>query len=70
MTSGPYDPPKFYRVYVLSDDGHAEGPAQELTCGSDAEAVVQARALAAGRAVEVWERDRMVVRLRRRRGRS
>jgi hypothetical protein len=66
MTSDQHDPPRFYRVYILSDDGHAEGPAQELTCGSDADAVVQARALAEGRAVEVWERDRMVVRLRRR----
>jgi hypothetical protein len=48
-----------YRAYVLNDRGHFV-QVFELFCRDDEDAIEQARRLADGRAMEVWELHRKV----------
>jgi hypothetical protein len=48
-----------YRAYVLNDQGHFM-KVFELFCRDDEDAIEQARRLADGRAMEVWELHRKV----------
>jgi hypothetical protein len=48
-----------YRVYLVGEDGHF-WEAIPLVCAGDAEAMEQAKRLAAGRPVELWQLDRKV----------
>jgi hypothetical protein len=54
-----------YRIYVLSSPSKIHGPALNIVCNSDDEAVGQAEAhLTDGRSVEIWQGARVVRRLR------
>jgi hypothetical protein len=48
-----------YRVYFLNFDGRIVR-ALELACDTDEEAVEQARILADGQPVELWDRARLM----------
>ena len=48
-----------YRVYLVDSYGHFF-EAVHLICADDAEATEQAKALAVGHGVELWELDRKV----------
>jgi hypothetical protein len=48
-----------YRIYLVGEDGHFYDAAP-LVCADDAEAIEQAKRLAAGRPVELWQLDRKV----------
>jgi hypothetical protein len=48
-----------YRLYLLDSDGHFYS-AVALICADDAEAMEQAKQLADGHAVELWQLDRKV----------
>jgi hypothetical protein len=48
-----------YRAYVLNEQGHFIN-VFELFCRDDEDAIEQARRLAKGRAIEVWELHRKV----------
>lgn len=52
-----------YRVYILNDDGHISQPPKEITGEDDDDAIEQAKAVLNGHDVEVWRRDRLIVRL-------
>ena len=53
-----------YRAYSVGIDGHIVG-CEPLICASDAEAIEQAKRLAADHDVELWSGDRLVIRLER-----
>jgi hypothetical protein len=48
-----------YRVYLVDTDDHFYD-AIPLICANDAEAIGQARRLAVGQGVELWQLDRKV----------
>lgn len=48
-----------YRVYFLNGQGRIMR-AVDLACDTDDEAVAQARDLASGQAVELWDRARLI----------
>jgi hypothetical protein len=48
-----------YRVYLVDRDGHFF-EAVPLTCADNAEAIKQAKGLAIGHGVELWQLDRKV----------
>ena len=53
-----------YRVYFLNGQGRIVRAA-ELNCDTDEEATEQAKALASGQAVELWDRARLIGRFER-----
>jgi regulator of RNase E activity RraA len=52
-----------YRIYILDENGRIAGPATTLECVDDRAAVAQAQQQLNGRALEVWNGARKVVRL-------
>jgi len=60
----------FYRAYLLDTFGRASGPAYHLICGSDDEAIERARRLVGFQLFELWNVDRLVLRLEGRRMRA
>jgi hypothetical protein len=52
-----------YRFYVLDKDGHVREPPEVFDFPDDDTAVEKAVQLLNGRAVEVWDHSRRVVRL-------
>jgi hypothetical protein len=52
-----------YRIFVIGRNGRITGPATILECPDDQAAVDQAQQHLNGRAVEVWNGARMIVRL-------
>ena len=48
-----------YRVYKVDTDGHFYDVVH-LTCADDAEAIEQAKGLAIGHGIELWQLDRKV----------
>jgi hypothetical protein len=48
-----------YRIYKVDTDGHFYDVVH-LTCADDAEAIEQAKGLAIGQGVELWQLDRKV----------
>jgi hypothetical protein len=53
-----------YRIYTVSDRNKIAEPLEIATCGSDEEAIGQAKQLLDGRELEVWQGARQVIRLR------
>jgi hypothetical protein len=51
-----------YRVYVFGKDGHISS-FRAFVCADDADATVWAKQLVDGHGVELWSRDRFVIRL-------
>jgi hypothetical protein len=49
-----------YRIFFLNDKGHVARPATIVECPDDEAALAQAQQFINGRAVEVWERARLV----------
>jgi hypothetical protein len=56
-----------YRAYWV-DGEHTVGPPFVLTCDDDEAAIAQARALVKDLDIELWQLDRLAIRLRRRSG--
>jgi hypothetical protein len=52
-----------YRVYHLDASGHVDGPPDDFTCKDDDTAIARAKQLVDGHDVELWDLDRLVVRL-------
>jgi hypothetical protein len=52
-----------YRLYALDNHEHIAGPPQIITCDTDEEAIQQAQVFVDGRALELWELERLVARL-------
>ncbi len=50
-----------YRAYTVGPDGHFVG-FEPLSCADDAEAIENAKRLVRD-AIELWQRDRFVIRL-------
>ena len=57
----------YYRAHLLDTSGRASGPAYNLICSSDDEAIERARRLVGSRLFELWNVDRLVFRLEGRR---
>ena len=53
-----------YRIQILTCDNKIAGPAVEVDCQSDEEAVAKARTLLNGQDIEIWSDTRIVTRLR------
>jgi hypothetical protein len=51
-----------YRVYVTTTDCHITAPATLIECDNDQEAMGKAEQFVNGRAVELWEGARFIVR--------
>jgi hypothetical protein len=51
-----------YRIYVTTTDGHVTAPATVIQCADDQEAIGKAAQLTDGRAIELWEGARLIVR--------
>ena len=49
-----------YRFYKIDRDDHVDGPPQVLQCEDDDAALVEARKLVDGYAIEIWRDDRRV----------
>jgi hypothetical protein len=52
-----------YRLYHLDISGHLAGPPDGLTCENDQTAIERAGRLLDGHDLELWQRDRLVIRL-------
>jgi hypothetical protein len=52
-----------YRAYIVGDDDHFIG-FEEMVCRDDGEAVASAKRLVDGHDIEVWNGERLVVRLK------
>jgi hypothetical protein len=52
-----------YRVYRMDKAGHIDGPPDGIICASDEAAIERAKRLVNGHDIEVWQLDRLVVRL-------
>jgi hypothetical protein len=52
-----------YRFYFLDSAGHVAGPPDIVECADDRAAIEAAKALVNGKAIEVWEMARIVIRL-------
>lgn len=51
-----------YRIYTTTPDGHLLGPAAVIECRDDEEAIGRAARSANGKAAELWEGARLIVR--------
>jgi hypothetical protein len=51
-----------YRAYTVGDDDHFIG-FQEMVCRDDSEAIANAKRLVDGHDIEVWNGERLVIRL-------
>ncbi len=52
-----------YRFYYINSDGHIAGPPPVVVFADDRAAIKAAEALLDDKAIEVWDRDRVVIRL-------
>jgi len=53
-----------YRIHILTFGNKIAGPAIEVDCQSDEEAIAKARTLLNGQDIEIWSGARIVTRLR------
>jgi hypothetical protein len=53
-----------YRLYQLDKNGHIVGPPDGFICDSDQDAIEIAKRLIDGQDAELWQLDRLVIRLR------
>jgi hypothetical protein len=51
-----------YRAYVIGDDGHIVS-ATGLVCENDEAAIAEVKAFLLDQTIEIWSRDRFVIRL-------
>jgi hypothetical protein len=51
-----------YRIYLTTTDGHITAPATLIESDDDQEAIGKAKQFVNGRAVELWEGARFIVR--------
>jgi hypothetical protein len=51
-----------YRIYSIGLDGHAT-TADDFECASDQDAIKKTLRVAEGHDIELWERDRFIVRM-------
>ena len=51
-----------YRIYVATTDEHITAPATLIECDNDQEAIGKAKQFVNGRAVELWEGARFIMR--------
>ena len=51
-----------YRVYTIGPDGHIF-KAEPMICENDEEVISRARTMVAEHPIEIWSRDRFVIRL-------
>jgi hypothetical protein len=56
------EPMAEYRAYVIGSDGHIVS-ATELVCENDEAAIAEVKTLLLDRTIEIWSRDRFVIRL-------
>jgi hypothetical protein len=49
-----------YRIYLLNDEGHIDGPPHVKECADDQEAAEKARQFIDGQDIEVWQEQRVV----------
>lgn len=54
----------FYRAYLMAGE-RIIAPPHELICDNDDEAIAQARRLVVGWSIELWQLDRLVIRISR-----
>ncbi|HWN52178.1 MAG TPA: hypothetical protein VNO18_20570, partial [Xanthobacteraceae bacterium] len=52
-----------YRVYQLDEDGHIRSPPKVFRCESDEAAIQRAERMVDGHDIELWQLDRLVIRL-------
>jgi hypothetical protein len=52
-----------YRIYTVGDDGNFSNAPEFVVCADDKEAVEKATQIINGRALEIWEHDRLVAQL-------
>jgi hypothetical protein len=52
-----------YRFYVLGSDGHVVAPPKVVECPDDVAAIQQGRRYLDGKAIEVWQEARLIVKL-------
>jgi hypothetical protein len=52
-----------YRIYQVDPQGHISTPPEVVACEGDQEAAEKAAQFVNGSGVEVWELDRLVIRL-------
>lgn len=52
-----------YRLYFVGSDGHIAGPPEVVECADDQAAIEAAKQLLDGKAIEVWDKARIVIRL-------
>lgn len=50
-----------YRAYIMGEDGHVSSY-RAFVCNGDADAIVWAKQLRDGNDIELWSRDRFVIR--------
>jgi hypothetical protein len=55
----------FYRIYQLDDGGHISAPPATVECADEQDAISKAAQVANGKAVELWEGARFIVRFPR-----
>jgi hypothetical protein len=55
-------PMQHYRAFMVGDDGHFSS-FRAFVCASDEDAIVWAKHLADGQAIELWNDERFVLRL-------
>jgi len=53
-----------YRAFILGPDGRVQGSV-DLLCENEGEAIKAAKQLVDGHDVELWQRDRKIVRFNR-----
>lgn len=54
---------KQYRAYRLNEEGRVDGVPKIIACDDDASAIEQAKQLLDSHDIEVWQHDRIVMRL-------
>jgi hypothetical protein len=52
-----------YRTYAVGNDGHFQGPPEEVQCSVDQAVIATARQMQNGLDPEIWDHKRFVIRL-------
>jgi hypothetical protein len=52
-----------YRIYFIDRANHISRPSEIVECADDQEAIKKAEQLVEGQDLELWERDRFIMRI-------
>jgi hypothetical protein len=52
-----------YRIYYTGSDGHIVAPPEIIEGSDDKDAIEKARQFADGRTIELWDRDRLLIKI-------